>query len=72
MDGEEKKQGLAYNTIQGEISFMGNRTNAQKGFFTLSSLKNWMTGLIETLNPPLRKLQRVEVKVNNYNMKGVK
>lgn len=72
MDGEDKKAWISLQTNTGGDSFMGNRTNALKGIFKLSSFYNWMTGLIETLNPPLRQLQRVEVKVNNYNRKGVK
>lgn len=34
-----------------------------KGFFKLSTITNWLSEMLITLNPPLRRLERVPVRV---------
>ncbi len=35
----------------------------KKGFFTLSTITNWLNEMLINLNPPLRRLERVPVRV---------
>lgn len=45
------------------IHHMRDQSIGKKGFFTLSALKEWLNNVINTLNPPLRKLELVPIRV---------
>lgn len=42
---------------------MGDQKIGKKGFFTLSNLTHWLTEMLINLNPPLRRLERVPVRI---------
>ncbi len=42
---------------------MGDLQMGKKGFFTLSNFKTWLNKMLVNLNPPLRQLERVPVRV---------
>lgn len=42
---------------------MGDQRMGKKGFFTLSNLKTLLSKMLLNINPPLRQLERVPVRV---------
>ena len=46
---------------------MRDQSIGKKGFFTLSRLYDWMNVLLTNLHPPLRRLEKVPVRVTSQS-----
>lgn len=54
---------MAQKNFNREITHMRDQRFGKEGFFTLSKISQWLYKMFLVFNPPLRKLERVPVRI---------